>query len=352
LPKPIALLFLQAMMRVWLLVLLSGFCLCFESKAQKTDSLFMLDGNVMRGELKSLEFGKLKYKTDYAGTIYVDWEDIVTIKSEKFIEIQLRSGIQIFGSIYPSDTGKIIVQKVLGRDTLELFQIVSFTPIRQTFWSRIDGNIELGGSYTKASEVAQLNGQFNAEYRGRGFVTGVRSNAILTSQPDRDNNQRGDASLYFTDMFKNNWFGTGSITGERNTELGLDWRMLSGGGAGHDFIRKVYSRFSGMVGVFYNGEKAIDSSFITSSVEGALVLTYRKLKYNSPKVDLYTQAALFPSLTESDRVRFQYDLKTRFEIIADFYISANFYFTYDSKPRSETASNEDYGIIGAIGYTF
>ena len=99
-------------------------------------------------------------------------------------------------------------------------------------------------------------------------------------------------------------------------------------------------------------EESNPFSVVTSSIEPAFMLTFKKIKYNSPKVDLYTAASVFPSLTESGRVRFQYDLNTKFEIVKDFYFGINFYFSYDNKPRSITAAKEDYGIIGSLGYSF
>lgn len=327
--------------------------LVLNSVAQKTDVVYLFNGDRITGEVKALDFGKLKFKTDHASTIYLDWDDIITLQADKFLEISLTDGTRLFGSIDScSDSGYVYIQELIGRKKHQLFTIVGITPIKKTFWSRIDGEIELGGSYTKASEVGQITGSFDAEYRGRNFLTGFRSSTIVTSQPEKEIAQKGDVNLYFTRMYNRNWFLTANANAERNTELGLEWRMLYGGAVGHDFVRKVYSRFWGGIGLYYNGEKGLDSTGVTSSIEPAFILSFKKLHYDSPEVDIFTQASIYPSLTESERVRVQYDLNTKFEIVKDFFLGINFYFSYDNKPRTENASKEDYGIVGSIGYSF
>ena len=53
-------------------VLLLLYC-CGLCHAQKTDSITMINGDVITGELKELYRGLLKYSTDSMGTIYIEW---------------------------------------------------------------------------------------------------------------------------------------------------------------------------------------------------------------------------------------------------------------------------------------
>ena len=42
--------------------------------AQRTDVVELRNGDEITGEIKELARGKLKFKTDDMGTIYVEWE--------------------------------------------------------------------------------------------------------------------------------------------------------------------------------------------------------------------------------------------------------------------------------------
>ena len=41
--------------------------------AEKTDIVVLANGNIVTGEVKSLEFGTLRYSTDSMGTVKIDW---------------------------------------------------------------------------------------------------------------------------------------------------------------------------------------------------------------------------------------------------------------------------------------
>ena len=51
------------------------FCLAPVARAAKTDVVVLINGNDVTGEIKSLEFGELRYSTDSMGTVSIDWED-------------------------------------------------------------------------------------------------------------------------------------------------------------------------------------------------------------------------------------------------------------------------------------
>ena len=58
-------------------------------KAQKTDKILVTDGDWMTGEIKKLDYGKVTFKTNAAGTINVKWENIYMMHSDKFFEVWL-----------------------------------------------------------------------------------------------------------------------------------------------------------------------------------------------------------------------------------------------------------------------
>ena len=55
--------------------------------AAKTDVVVLINGNAVTGEVKSLDFGSLRYSTDSMGTVNIDWEDIVTVTSEQSLTV-------------------------------------------------------------------------------------------------------------------------------------------------------------------------------------------------------------------------------------------------------------------------
>ena len=70
--------------------------------AEKTDVVVLINGNSVTGEVKSLEFGSLKYKTDSMGTVEIDWEDILSLTSNQSLQIEISNGTRYFGSLGPA----------------------------------------------------------------------------------------------------------------------------------------------------------------------------------------------------------------------------------------------------------
>jgi hypothetical protein len=60
--------------------------------AEKTDVVVLVNGNAVTGEVKSLEFGVLRYSTDSMGTVSIDWEDIVSVSSQEHHQVELTDG--------------------------------------------------------------------------------------------------------------------------------------------------------------------------------------------------------------------------------------------------------------------
>jgi hypothetical protein len=52
-----------------------------------TDVIMMRNGDRMTGEVKQLSRGQLKLETDDAGTIYIEWDKIVGIKTALNYEV-------------------------------------------------------------------------------------------------------------------------------------------------------------------------------------------------------------------------------------------------------------------------
>ena len=122
------------------------------AKAQKTDSVWIKNGDRITGEVKSLSRALLKYSTDDLGTIYIEWDKVVRISSKATFEVQVNTGQKYYGSLGKASNGWVAI----GLDTLSLFHIVAITPIRQGLIDRVDGYLDLGFSFQKANKTLQL----------------------------------------------------------------------------------------------------------------------------------------------------------------------------------------------------
>jgi hypothetical protein len=332
----------------FLLIGLHGF-------GQKTDKVLLDNHDVMTGEIKKLDYAKLSYKTDAAGTVQLRWDKIYQIKSDKYFEIILSDGIKYFGTLnITPDEEKYKILVITSTDSLELDmnQIVELTPIKNRFWTRLDGSLDMGISYTKASDVKQWNGSFQIEYRPIKSLTQFTTNSILTDQPDRDRNSKQDVTLMFQRFIKGKFAYTGFTGIQQNSELGIKLRSAVGVGMSKNWLRSNLTRLMSTLAVIVNQENTYEESSKTQNIEGLIKIEYRIFRYRDPEINLTSYFDFYPSFTISGRYRTDSNIQLKYEIFNNFYLGGTFYNTYDSKPPEGANSGRDWGITTSIGYTF
>jgi hypothetical protein len=322
------------------------------ARADKTDLVVMRNGDRLVCEIKDLDQGRLRVKTDGMGTVYAEWEKVVRVESARRFEVLLTSGARVYGSLKAGAVDRrLVVATVAGDTEIEFDQVTRIQLIRSSLWNRFDGSLDLGGSYTQANKLLQLNPAFNTTYASRGFQASFDLNATWTRQEGKDDASRAVGTLSYVRFRKERWLGFGRATGERNTELGLSLRLLASGGAGRLLRASAHSRLLASVGLSVARETPLEGDS-TSSLEGLLTAEWRVFGYTFPKTNVNVSFSLYPGLTDWGRVRGNLDVQVKREIIRDFTVGLTVYDSFDSRPATEGAAKNDWGATIALGWTF
>ena len=209
----------------------------------KTDTVYLHNGDKITGEVKRFEYGILVFKTDGIGTLKIEFDRIKTFYSKQQFTIQLSNGLRFFGSIDTSGTaGYVNIQSGSFRIPEPVSAIAEIFPVKRAFWKRLDGAIDFGYSYSKASTISQFNFSGNVDYRVEKSFTQIKFSSILTDQTDRERIRKQDYTASYQRFFKKRWFGVAFAGIQQNTELGTQFRSYGGLGVGIDIM---FSRFFG-----------------------------------------------------------------------------------------------------------
>jgi hypothetical protein len=328
----------------------------------KTDIVWLANGDRITGEIKQLEHGKLRVGTDSLGQVLVEWDDISRIESDYQFQFERTDGTRVTGTIEKTPNQQEITL-VDDAQTVSFAHenVVRISQIEDTFWNRLKGSLTFGYSFTKASDVAQGNLGFRATHRTEKRSFTMDGSTIITSDQADDNTQRSNLSVSTTRFRKNRWFNSYLLGFESNDELGLNLRSSLGAGAGRYLIQSNTSELSligGLLGTSENLKPVDDLPGTTAgkssqeSVEGMLGMDYSRYIFDDPTVDLSVRLYAFPSITQSGRTRAQFDINLRWELISDLFWDLNYYNTFDSDPPSGSESTNDFGIVTSIGYSF
>lgn len=329
--------------------------ICFSSltvQAQKNDTIYLRNGDRITGELKKFEYGLLNLSTDAMKTISIEFDEINSIHSAKYFEIRLNSGTKYFGRLKKSNVMST-VEIITVTDTVSkrLWDIVLIVPIKRSFFQKIDGSLDLGLTYTKASDIFQYSLNTKVTYRTTYYATQLKFESLQTDDGSElsKNNTLGFTVSHF---LPHKWQTNISVQVQQNTQLDLDYRLQAGYGVGYDVARTNSVRFNVQGGVVANQEKTIANTTTSENLEVLLGAQVKWFKHRSPKVDVTSGLELYPSVTNFGRVRLEYDISAKYELIKDLYLNVQLYENYDNQPSKDADPLNDWGIITSIGFTF
>ncbi len=323
------------------------------SFAAKVDTIYMLNTNVITGEVKSLDLGKLSYKVDGMGTLKVEWDKITGIISRQLFFIQTNYETIYYGSLAVSENpGKDLI--IMAYDTLEVnhIDIVSVAPLKKTFWENLDGYASLGFNFTKANNSAQLTGDFQGVYRARLSTTELTSQIILKDQSNTDPSRKEDVNLTYSRITSGPRFWSTSISFEQNTELNLKLRSKISAYTGRKFINTNYTKLAIYAGAAGNNETNFSSTEPTYNAELLAGISFNTYRYDDPELNISASFIVYQGINNTERRRFDFNVSARWEILNDLFFSLTFYDNFDGQAPSTNAVSNDYGMVSSLGYSF
>ena len=129
----------------------------------------MLDnGDKITCEIKELERGRLRCSTDALGMVYIEWEHIVHITTDKTLEVETSQGQRYFGSLEPGESPAELNVRIGAATTAIRTDDVAFArPIDPTFWGKMDASVDFGLTFTQAESQTDYSLNGSTRYTGR-----------------------------------------------------------------------------------------------------------------------------------------------------------------------------------------
>lgn len=336
---------------VSLLFVMLGFSV---AKAQKTDTLYHINGNILTGEIKKYEQGLLYFKMDGMGTLKIENLQIRSLKSSKFLRIITADKKVLYGDIDSSmNSGHIKIGLLTYREEIRMINVVEIFPISKDFWLRLSGKLNFGVDYAKSSQMLRLQGSGNVNYRIEKWEADFNYDNLSTFQ-ELDSMVRTLKSGYSLSgeyILAPIWRLTNTFGSSSNSELGLKQRIYGGFSIKNYLKQTNHNKLYYEVGFNFNFEESTDL-IRTNNIDGVIGVNYSIFKYNRPEVDLTSYAYAYPDMRFDGRWRFDSGFDLNVEVFYNFFIGLKAYYQFDSKPLSENANNSDWSFSTTFGYSF
>ena len=318
--------------------------------APKTDVVELLNGDRVTCEIRKLERGKLTVKTDGIGTISIEWDDVARVTSAANYDIELNSGERYFGSLARGDSRTIDVVSLTGSQRLGMDTVVRISPLRGSFFHRLDGSIDAGFSFTQANVQTQWTFNTTVSYRSRLWLSTLDAHSTLTSQEDAARQTRNSLLLQSQRFLRPRWSAIGFVQLQQNEELSLNLRAVLGGGALRILSQSNQTVLNAVGGIAFTREEYVGEDD-QSVAEGVGGMTWQWFTFDGRSTNLDVSAISFYALRGDARVRLEFNASFKSDIVGDLYWSVNTFESYNSVPPAGEKNN-DFGVSASVGWSF
>jgi hypothetical protein len=318
---------------------------------QWTDTLVLKNNDLIIGEIKIMNNGVLQIETDYSKSDFkLEWKEVKFLSSGRTHIINLTSGVLVNGVLTKSKTpNKCEIKNVetLTITEVNLSDIVYIKPVDDSFWDRLEASFDVGIKLTKAENLQQLTINANLGYTAkRWFATGTYKR-IQSVQDDSEPIRRIDTDISYVHLLPKDFFVPLSVTTLSNTEQDIQLRIISKAGYGKYILRDNKKYWGIASGLSFNHERYFDTSEAFKSLELFLATDFNL--YDVGDFSIQSKVTVFPSLTESKRIRTDFNLDTKYDLPLDFFIKLSFVYNYDNKPKNG-AAKDDYVFQTTFGW--
>ena len=303
------------------------------------------------GEIKNLGVGVLTVKTAYSDKDFkIEFHEVEEMIIERKCLLLLTKGRRRFGNVRTVEKGRVKITYADGTsEIIPLNQVVGLQEVEDNFWKRFKGRFDVGFNLTKANNNFQLTGEARLDYNGRKYISNATANFLSSNRDDVEETKRMDVNYEILRVLKKNWFLLGSYSFLRNTEQALDGRHSPSLGAGRLAVSTNRLYLAVSAGATLNVEDFVDNS--QNKTSGELFIGANFNMFDFSDIDLISGVRFYPSLTESGRIRTDYDLTLKYDLPLDFYIKLGFNFNYDNQP-AVNGTDFDYVVSSGIGWKF
>jgi len=320
------------------------------AKAQN-DTIKVKNGNVIYGEIKQIRSRVLTIETDYSDDDFtIDFDEVTEIKVQKICFIVLTNGRGKTGYIQNDTPGKFaFIDKNGSTEIFDIDELIMVDTISDSFWKRINGNIDFGYNLTKANNASQISLAGGIGHRGPTWVSSLSISSLNSQQDNTLDIERTDIAASLQRIMPRKWYLIGNLSFLSNTEQALNSRYAIRPGAGRFLALSNKLSWGLNAGLNFNLESFSDETPERNSTEFYLGSQFNMFDYKDFK--LITDINVFPSLSEKGRWRVDYSLDVKYDLPYDFYIKSTIQFNYDNQ-SALAISDFDYIFTTGFGWKF
>jgi hypothetical protein len=336
------------------LTILRGLGTANASSRQKTDIVYMRNGDKITCEIRSLEQGQLTVKPDYtSNTIVIDWSKVDHVDSSQNFLVTEPNGTIHSGSLASETDTRALIVATRPPVTVPHEAVIQIEPLGTTFLRRMRGDFDAGLSFARSNGQKNLSLDADLTYQSQKHLFSLDSSSQFTSQQKtNDTNESSLKTSLFEQLRRSNWYGGGLANFLSSSEQQLTLRSTLGAGLAKRLIFTNRTNLTAIGGLGYTIERDQPGTTTTArpnEFDSAFAVQYSTFRFDSTTFN--TTVWVYPSLVQAGRVRMTLNQDVYYKFLGDFYIRISFYDNHDNQPVVGAPAN-NLGGSTTIGWSF
>jgi hypothetical protein len=321
---------------------------------QAKDSIILYNGQTLIGAVQGANLGAISIDDIDMKMLSIKLYKIRRLKIVERFKIETVERTIVYGTIDPSARdGWIDIHTIDSTViTIHITKIYQLISMDTDFFTRLNGNISAGFSFTKSSTIGQLNFAASLQYATKKFNYNLNVSSIGSLDSGRFSRDNENAQLFVGRDLTPTWFIAASGQYQRNLELSIARRALFMFGPGNKLFIKKDWRLMAVSGITFSQEKSTEGVSSGLLWEIPIMFQFNFYRFHNPDIQINSTQTVYFSLSQAGRVRYDGNTTFSWQLIRYFYLNISPYSNFDSEPPAGSTSNFDYGIVISLSYKF
>jgi hypothetical protein len=327
--------------------------LCIKASGQEKDTIVLYNGQILIGEVQFANFGAITIDDIDLKIVNIKMFKIKTLVIKERFKIETIDKKYYYGTMKSAGrVGWVEIQTVEGENIpLHITHIFQLISLETGFFKRLNGNVSAGLSFTKSSDIGQINFSANVQFATKSFDYSLSLSSIGSIDSGKYSRDNENIVFLTTYDLTTTWFLAVSGQYQRNLELSIARRYLFMAGAGNKLIIKKNWRLMASTGMTFSQEKSTADQNSSLLYEVPVIFQFNFYQFQHPDITISSSQSAYFSLSQKGRMRWDGSTSFSWQLIRFFYLNINPYTNYDSEPPGN-GSKFDYGIVLGLSYKF
>jgi hypothetical protein len=330
-----------------------GSCIYSYAITSKRDTVYLYNGQVLIGEIRGLNGGYLSIDDADLKIIQIKLNKIKSVQSGGQFRIVTITRLEYYGTIKASkQDGYVTVTEQNDSQPIELpiDNINTMVALESNFLKSLNGNISLGFSYTKSSDIGQLNLNSTISYVKKLYESVLTVSSIGSLDSSKFSRDNENVDLFSIYNITSSWFAAASLGYQRNLELSLARRYQQMVGGGYKLLVRKHAQILALSGLAFNEEKSTSGDLSGLLIEIPVSFRFNLYSFSNPNIQISTSQSTYFSLSQHGRIRFAGTTNIYYELVRNFYLNVGPYSNYDNQPPNASSNTFDIGVTFGISY--